>query len=34
MESSIDFANVASSISVQHTGVYTLTEDDIKSIKI
>jgi D-beta-D-heptose 7-phosphate kinase/D-beta-D-heptose 1-phosphate adenosyltransferase len=30
----ISMANKASSIAVQHSGVYTLTKDDIKSIKI
>jgi bifunctional ADP-heptose synthase (sugar kinase/adenylyltransferase) len=29
----IQFANKASAISVQHSGVYTLTEEDIESIK-
>jgi D-beta-D-heptose 7-phosphate kinase/D-beta-D-heptose 1-phosphate adenosyltransferase len=31
--SAILFANKASSIAVQHSGVYTLSLDDIKSIK-
>ena len=31
---SIEFANRASSIAVQHSGVYTLTLEDINSIKI
>lgn len=30
----IDYANQASSIAVQHSGVYTLKPEDIKSIKI
>ena len=34
MELAIRYANKASAIAVQHSGVYVLTPDDIKSIKI
>ena len=34
MPTAIDYANQASSIAVQHSGVYTLNFDDIKSINI
>lgn len=34
MNSAIKFANKASAVSVQHSGVYVLTENDIKNIEI